>query len=113
MTVATVKTMRPHPGNNRLPWTLLSREIANRVQVLREMKGWSQNELERQAGVARGSVSRIESGERGRWLMVETVLALANALDVDVGWLITGSPPDPRWSPPMGFSRSRRPTRQG
>lgn len=68
----------------------LSRMIAARIRVVREARGLKQDELEFRAGLARGYVSGIESGTRGRMIGVEPVVALAKALRVDLMWLITG-----------------------
>jgi transcriptional regulator with XRE-family HTH domain len=55
---------------------------ADRVRLLREWRGFSIAELARHAGLARGTVSRIEHGrQQPHWM---TLLVIANALDVDV-----------------------------
>lgn len=94
--------------------TELSREIAQRIELVRRIRELPQHVLEDLAGQSRGQISRIESGKRGRWLSVDTVVAIAVALEVDVGWLITGVVPDGKWRPPLGAvqatpkSRSRK-----
>jgi transcriptional regulator with XRE-family HTH domain len=56
--------------------------------------GISQNDLERMANMAIGQVNRIESGIRGAELPIETVVALAQALEVPLEKLVYG--PEPR-----------------
>lgn len=108
--------MKRNPWNNRHSYTQLSRQIAARVRALRSLKTsrgpdgkpepLGVNELGRMAGLAKGVVSRIESGGRGRWLSVDVVLKLAVALEVDVGFLITGMTPRRDWKPPLGFEEA-------
>jgi transcriptional regulator with XRE-family HTH domain len=64
--------------------------VAAQIRLCREVRGWSQEELEVAAGLGRGYVSRIESGSRGRQLSVDTVVEIARALKIDLAWLITG-----------------------
>jgi len=73
----------------------LSRMIAAQVRLIRAMRGMTQPELDEAMGSAYGTVSRIESGARGRQLSIETVVALAKGLRCDLMWLITGEGPSP------------------
>ncbi len=82
------------------PRTALSRQIASRIQFTRQSRGLAQYHLENLAGIASGQVCRIEAGVRGNALSVEVLLKIANALQVDVGWLITGIVPTGTWKPP-------------
>ena len=55
------------------------------------MAGIDIGELEREAGLAKGSIFRVLSGGRGGRTSVELVARVAFALgDVDLGFLITG-----------------------
>lgn len=68
----------------------LSRSIIERALAVRETRALGQSEVEEDAGLSRGALSRIEGGSRGRSLSIETVVALAGGLKVDLMWLITG-----------------------
>lgn len=64
-----------------------------RIKGLREDKGLSQEELARRVAAIKGaSVSRgaIGNWERGLGLTIDNLEALAEALDVDSHWLLTG-----------------------
>lgn len=61
--------------------------ITLRVRELREVKGWSQAELARRAGVQRVTITLIE-GQRTKGVDFETLERLARALEVDPGYLI-------------------------
>lgn len=82
--------------------TRLSRAIARRVCAVRQLREMTAEQLDEVAGLGRGLTCRIESGKRGRWLSVDVAVRYARALDVDVGWLITGVVPDGKWVPPLG-----------
>ena len=81
--------------------------IAKRVRLVRKARGLKKSELDHMAGLSNGVVSSLEGGRRASAPSAQLVLQLARALDVDVGWLITGIVPDGRWRPPMGVSRPR------
>lgn len=68
----------------------LSRSIIERARAVRDLRGLGQSEVEENAGLSRGALSRIESGSRGRSLSIETIVALAGGLKVGLMWLITG-----------------------
>src|SRR5262245_60581384 len=61
--------------------------MADRVRMLRQQRGWSQEELGDVSGVDRRTVQRIEAGGS---VSLETVSALANALGVDISRLRFG-----------------------
>ncbi len=63
--------------------------LGSRVKKCRKKLGISTLELDYRAGLCRGHVSKIESGERispG----IRTIASLAIALGVSIGWLATG-----------------------
>lgn len=74
------------------------RTFGERVAELREERGWNQGELaERVTGSNRPSTAGAwESGANPK---AGTVVALARALDVDPGWLLTGEGPQQRREP--------------
>ncbi|MBF0283995.1 MAG: helix-turn-helix transcriptional regulator [Magnetococcales bacterium] len=59
------------------------------VKVFREHRGLTQAALAQQCGVAPATISQLESGKRS--LSVETLKALARALQVDADMLLGGS----------------------
>ena len=63
--------------------------IAERVKHLRLKKGLTQAELDKIADLSSGHVGAIERGRREA-PNTTTMLKLARALSVDVGWLIWG-----------------------
>lgn len=74
-----------------------------RLVRLRQKQGWNQGELATKAAVQQSLISMLESGERkGDKMQVGTALALADALQVSVHYLVRGVEP----------KRSRRPRRQ-
>lgn len=68
----------------------LGTAITRRAKRLREALGLSQREVDRRAGFSAGTVCRFEGGERARDMPASTVLALAQALGADPGFLLTG-----------------------
>lgn len=61
--------------------------IRLRVKEFREAKGWTQQELATKAKINRVTVNRIES-ENNQRIDYGTLEKLANAFDVDPGFLI-------------------------
>lgn len=61
--------------------------IGERLKRLREIKGLSQNELAKRAGVHRPTISELEAG-RQQDVTVETAKRLARALGVSLGLLV-------------------------
>lgn len=57
------------------------------IRDAREKRGWSRSELSRQSNVDRALVTRIEDGERTG--SVDTVVAIAKVLDIDLNLLKT------------------------
>lgn len=64
--------------------------IAERLKESRRSAGMTQADLDLEAGLSKGHVSKIERGERVD-LAPSTAMALADALDVDVRWLVFGA----------------------
>ena len=63
-------------------------ETGERIAALRKAKEWSQSELGEKIGLTQASVSEIERGvKRGS---VESLESIADALDTDIGYLLTG-----------------------
>lgn len=62
------------------------------LRAARERKGWTQEDLERESGVAQAIISRLESKE-GAAAMADTVFDLADALEVDPRSLRFGPEP--------------------
>jgi transcriptional regulator with XRE-family HTH domain len=61
--------------------------IARKVKEFRESKGLSQQELAVKAGLSISEVAQIEQGKKAD-LRMSTVIALAKALEIDVGQLL-------------------------
>lgn len=66
--------------------------IGQRLQQARLQRAMTQEELSQLSGVTEASISRIENGLVIRPRMM-TARALAAALGVDPGWLLTGLEP--------------------
>ncbi len=58
-----------------------------RIRTLRKQKGWSQGDLARESGIARGTVSKIETGSDSNPRM-STLVSLAAALGVRIDDLL-------------------------
>lgn len=61
--------------------------VKMRLKELREAKGWTQVQLAEHSGIDQGNISRIESGAT-KGVDFATLEKLADALDVDAGFLI-------------------------
>lgn len=61
-------------------------ELADRIRTLRESKGWTQEDLAREADIGPATVSRLERGIIEP--RVDTLRALCEAFDVTADWLI-------------------------
>lgn len=64
----------------------LEQRIGERIVLLREARGWNQRQLAEAAGVNKGQLSRLESGQR--LPLPHVFLKLAKALDVAVSTLL-------------------------
>lgn len=85
--------------------TPLAVDIAKRLRDTRRARNLKKYQLERLANVSKGTVTRMENFERCMLPSVNVLFQLAQALQVDVGWLITGIVPDGKWRPPLGITR--------
>jgi transcriptional regulator with XRE-family HTH domain len=65
----------------------LNAHVARRVRARRNAQGWSLAVLAERAGLSKTIVARIESGDGNP--SIETLLRLADALDLTIGALIT------------------------
>jgi len=65
----------------------MNRTTGDRLRALRDMKGWTQEDVASVSGVGLRTIQRIESGETPN---PETAKALAAAFDVEVGELRMG-----------------------
>jgi transcriptional regulator with XRE-family HTH domain len=62
-----------------------------RIKHARELKRWSRNRLDAEAGLSQGMTSRIERNERAG--MGETIAKMAGALGVRTDWILSGTSP--------------------
>lgn len=61
--------------------------IARQIVRAREYKGWNQVDLSNATGIAQGTISRYESGER-RGVRPENLMKIADATGVTVDFLL-------------------------
>ena len=66
-------------------------QIGERVLALRLERGWSQQKLAKKMNVARTTIGELESGQTSS-PAAETLLRLADALDVDPWMILYGRP---------------------
>lgn len=67
----------------------LSLNIGNKIRRLRQSRGISLNDLSKLSGVSKGALSKLESGASSP--RVDTLAAIATALRLPVGDLLSGS----------------------
>ena len=81
------------PTANTAPSPPPAREpIGARVARLRQMRGWTQVQLARRAGLTPHGISQIESGRRNGWgIELETAYRLAFALGTSID-VVAGMP---------------------
>ena len=60
----------------------MSTPLGTKIKTLREKKGWSKYRLSKESGVATTTITKIERGDI--YPELETLLKLANALDIDI-----------------------------
>ncbi|NMP23793.1 helix-turn-helix domain-containing protein [Sulfobacillus harzensis] len=71
--------------------------FGDRLAQARQAKGWTKQALADQIGVSDVMVGYWEHGHR--WPSIDTLVALAEALDVSTDWLLGLSPHvDPSWN---------------
>jgi transcriptional regulator with XRE-family HTH domain len=69
-------------------------DLGDRVKHVRQLRGLGSAELDRLAGAAIGTTSRLESKQRGKFGGTATTVArVAKALGVSMQWLMTGQGP--------------------
>ena len=68
--------------------------LAGRLELARRLRGWSRRRLSLEAGLGEAAAAQI-AGNPDANPTAATVTALAEALSVDVGWLICGKGPSP------------------
>lgn len=78
------------PKHNTVRTGRISRMIAAKIRMVRELRGMTQPVLDDAARVSYGTTSRIESGARGRQISIDLVVAFAAGLKCDLLWLVTG-----------------------
>lgn len=67
--------------------------VPKRLEGAMERKRWQASDLAAASGVGADVISRIISGERLSGSQAATFVRLATALEVPVGWLLTGEGP--------------------
>lgn len=70
----------------------ISKVFSGRLLVFRKLRGMSQEELAEKANISRGAIATFENGTR--WPRVETVAAIADALEVSEIELFQNEPPE-------------------
>lgn len=63
--------------------------VGKNIRLLRETRGWSQDELSERSGLHRTYISGVERGVRNPTVVV--VARIATALDVPAGELLQGA----------------------
>jgi transcriptional regulator with XRE-family HTH domain len=66
-----------------------------RLSTRLEQLGWTQKELSKQSGISESVISRSPAG-----MNLRTAIALARAMQVEVGWLVASEGRPPRKVPP-------------
>lgn len=66
----------------------MKEEIGARIREVREAKGWTQDDLAREARMSKSFLSEVETGKRN--LSTESLLRVATALGASVEYLMTG-----------------------
>lgn len=65
--------------------------IGRRIKAARERKGWLQEDLAGESGIARANIARLEGGRHTARL--STLRRVAKALDLKVNWLLQAPEP--------------------
>lgn len=78
---------------------VVSEGIGSRIRKARLARKWSTDRLEDEAFISRGTVFHIESGNRGKNITIDTLVFIAQALEISVLELIYEDG-KPRFIPP-------------
>jgi len=62
-------------------------ELAKKLVLARQIKGWNQTDLARAAGIPQATISRLESGDIEQPKMM-TLAKIARALEVSADYLL-------------------------
>jgi transcriptional regulator with XRE-family HTH domain len=73
------------------PLAELNAQIARRARALRQSRGWSLATLATRAGLSKTNVAKLETGDGNP--SIETLLRLADALDITLGALLAADQP--------------------
>jgi transcriptional regulator with XRE-family HTH domain len=69
--------------------TQILRQLAVRIKMLREARGWTQEQLAERAAIQRSYLGDLELGRRNP--SVRTLVKVSNAFGIDVSELLEGS----------------------
>ena len=64
--------------------------LAKRIKDARKSKGWTQSVLAEKADVSNNTIAKLEIGYTT--VSLKTILTIANVLDVDINYLLGGTP---------------------
>lgn len=67
--------------------------VGERIKLVREARGWTQEKLADEAKVSRGFLSEVE--KHGKNISLDLLLRIATALGASVGYLATGDGDQP------------------
>ena len=82
-------------------------DLGRRVRKQRTSLGWTQDQLAKQIGVSTSFVGHVERGSRKASL--ETLVSLANTLNVSLDYLLAGSLNNSGLGPmPQGLNRNQK-----
>lgn len=73
------------------PRDVMAWAIGQRIKASRERKGWLQEDLANESGIARANIARLEGGRHGAHL--STLRRVARALDIEVDSLLKAPEP--------------------
>ena len=90
---------------DRDPAALVRLRVAQRIRLLRLLRGWSQERFAEACAMHRSYVGAVERAERN--LTLDSLVRIAAALDVPLEALVSEHPPD--WSGWLPADRIREP----
>src|SRR5208282_1484437 len=73
--------------------------VGERVKLVREARGWTQEKLADDAKISRGFLSEVE--KHGKNISLDLLLRIASALGASVGYLATGEGDQPGEKKPI------------